>query len=61
MNILTREGYFERFWQLCKGRTYKQAYELLEDELDKTYGIYRYSSFESFEIGLYRWNHAQFK
>lgn len=56
MNILTTDGYFNRWYEFKKaGMTHKQAYEKLEDEMFDKYGINKYSSFESFEQMLYRY------
>lgn len=52
-NILTKEGYFGRFYQLYKTKTQKEAYEILEKELLENYGVHRYSSLQSFKNALY--------
>ena len=61
MNILTLRGYFMRFEELRKTMKCEDAYDIIEKELKDQFGVFRYSSFESFEVGLYRWNHFQFK
>ncbi len=49
-NILTREGYFGRFFELCEEyNTYRAAYEALEEELFLLTQTTRYSSYESFK------------
>jgi hypothetical protein len=60
-NILTLQGYFDRVCELRRIMTLKAAYDVVEGELADRFGVFRYSSFESFEVGLYRFHHFQFK
>lgn len=48
LNILTLEGYYERYFELVQSNNSRKAWEKLENELKDQYNITRYTSFESF-------------
>lgn len=50
--LTSNSGYFERFFELCaETRTYREAWECLEDEREDFGLPERYSSYESFRRG----------
>ena len=57
MTIITRDGYFQRFFQECSNHTnYKEAYQATEKALDQLYpGHHRFESYESFRKGKERY------
>lgn len=60
-DILTKEGYFNRFWEFNKTMSQQEAYIKVEGELAKRFNMFRYSSFQSFQTCLYRYIHHEFK
>jgi len=55
-NLLTPSGYFDRFYEI-KGSdiTDKKVWEMLEEEYTYLYNTSKYSSYESFRVGKYRY------
>lgn len=50
LSILSKDGYFDRFFELCVDtKTYREAYEQVEEEYINLIGSHRYSSYESFK------------
>ena len=53
--IRYKEGYFATFDRLVAcGRPRRIAYELLEDAFWEHWGLYRYSTWQSFKAAYYR-------
>ena len=49
--LLRADGFIQRFWEKTKiHKTYKSAYEELEDEYEGYFGERRYSDYNSFRI-----------
>lgn len=49
--LLTPEGFDERFWDnASKYKTYKKAYEKLEDEYKTYFGKRKYSDYNSYRV-----------
>ena len=59
--LLTKEGYFNKFWEYTSKMSQEKAYEKVEGELNKQFKVFRYSSFESFRTCLYRYINHEFK
>lgn len=50
INLLIKEDYFDRFYQIKGGElSDKEAYLELEEEYFKQYGVYKYTSYPSFK------------
>lgn len=55
LKLMTKEGFMELFWQkVVSGKTYKRAYEEMEEEHFGIFGKRKYASYESFKVILYR-------
>lgn len=51
--VLNKDGYFLRYWELLhEGKTGIDSYYTMCDEEDKKMIDRRYSSYESFRVGL---------
>lgn len=49
-SLLSKEGYFERFFEIqCNLYSGMAAFEMLEREVYKMYGVNKYSSYYSFK------------
>jgi len=47
--LIRKQDYFNRYWQILGNcETHFEAYNILEDEYLKKYGMNRYSSYNSF-------------
>ena len=47
--LLSPEGFDKRFWHLARqSKTYKEAYELLEQEYESNFNARKYSDYNSF-------------
>ena len=53
--LTTTEGFIESYEQLIKCcKTYKTAYEVLEIQYERVFGVRKYDNFSSFKIVYYR-------
>lgn len=49
--LLSEKGYWGRYYEILPDcRSHKEAWERLEAELMETYGVERYTSYESFRV-----------
>lgn len=50
------DWYWEKFWEYVStyDGVFKLAYEAVEEEFKKEFGIYRFTSYESFRVGKHR-------
>lgn len=56
IKLLNSDGYFNRFYELVAiYPTQKEAWEALENELDKSFNVYKYNTYESFKTGKSRY------
>lgn len=47
--LLTQEGFIEAFWEQCADyHTQKDAYEAVERQYERTFGMRKYSDWDSF-------------
>ena len=63
LSLLSPEGFSKRFWEKSKEyKTYKEAYEKLEQDFEKHFGKRRYSDYDSFRVcrdrKLKKWNNG---
>ena len=53
--LATLEGFFASYEQLCKScKTYQSAYEVLEIQYERVFGVRKYDNFSVFKVVYYR-------
>ena len=58
--FLTREGFFERIYQLMNdGKSIKESYEIAEDDYEDVVGERKYNGYDSFRSAFFHFEKSE--